>query len=216
MSLFLLSVANQYYESEVLSEYIIKGNAALIKCNIPSFVTDFARVEAWIGSDGQNFTFHDNETDYGDLDKNLYTFLKLNNPSNQTFFLIYSLIVNFHILLPLSIFYVLVVNQFYKPGLMDDEYVMKGNAAIMKCSIPSFVSDFVSVVGWVDEDGNEFVSSENYVESKTQMHPTTPTHKLFSLYLVIVMVIVLVLILIRIILKKLIQSGQPILHSGND
>lgn len=50
---------------------------------------------------------------------------------------------------------------------MDDEYVMKGNAAILKCSIPSFVSDFVSVVGWVDEEGNEFVASEDYVESKT-------------------------------------------------
>lgn len=51
---------------------------------------------------------------------------------------------------------------------MDDEYVMKGNAAIMKCSIPSFVSDFVSVVGWVDEEGNEFTASEDYVESKSQ------------------------------------------------
>lgn len=43
---------------------------------------------------------------------------------------------------------------------------MKGNAAIMKCVVPSFVSDFVSVTGWIDEDGNEFAPTEKYVESK--------------------------------------------------
>jgi hypothetical protein len=60
-------VANQYYEAEVLSEYIIKGNAAIIKCNIPSFVTDFARVEAWLGSDGQEFTYNEKNLTYGNL-----------------------------------------------------------------------------------------------------------------------------------------------------
>jgi hypothetical protein len=49
---------------------------------------------------------------------------------------------------------------------MDKEYVMKGNSAILKCSVPSFVSDFVSVVGWVDESGTEYKSSENYADSK--------------------------------------------------
>lgn len=32
---------------------------------------------------------------------------------------------------------------------------MRGNAAILKCTIPSFVSDFVHVVAWIDEDGHE-------------------------------------------------------------
>lgn len=58
-------VANQYYESEVISEYVIKGNAAIIKCNIPSFVTDFARVEGWIGSDNQTYEYNENEAEYG-------------------------------------------------------------------------------------------------------------------------------------------------------
>jgi hypothetical protein len=58
-------VANQYYEAEVLSEYIIKGNAAIIKCNIPSFVTDFAKVEAWLGSDGQEYNYDGSESNYG-------------------------------------------------------------------------------------------------------------------------------------------------------
>ena len=37
-----------------------------------------------------------------------------------------------------------------------NEYVIVGNDAIMKCSIPSFMSDFISVVGWTDNSGNEF------------------------------------------------------------
>ena len=33
------------------------------------------------------------------------------------------------------------------------EDVILGNDAIMRCSIPSFVSDFVSVVDWEDSEG---------------------------------------------------------------
>lgn len=39
---------------------------------------------------------------------------------------------------------------------------MRGNSAIVKCSIPSFVADFVHVVAWVDEEGNEFAGSSNF------------------------------------------------------
>lgn len=42
------------------------------------------------------------------------------------------------------------------------EYVIKGNAAILKCSIPSFVADFVKVESWIDEEGNELRASDNY------------------------------------------------------
>ncbi len=35
------------------------------------------------------------------------------------------------------------------------ETVINGNDALLKCQIPSFVSDFVSVDGWVDSEGNE-------------------------------------------------------------
>ncbi|XP_055318402.1 cell adhesion molecule Dscam2 isoform X26 [Sitodiplosis mosellana] len=50
------AVVNHYYEAEVVSEYVIKGNTAVLKCNIPSFVADFVRVEAWLGSDGTEYT----------------------------------------------------------------------------------------------------------------------------------------------------------------
>lgn len=48
-------VVNHYYEAEVVSEYVIKGNTAVLKCNIPSFVADFVAVDAWIGSDGTEY-----------------------------------------------------------------------------------------------------------------------------------------------------------------
>lgn len=45
----------QYYEAEVVSEYVIRGNAAILKCTIPSFVAEFVSVESWVGGDGSTF-----------------------------------------------------------------------------------------------------------------------------------------------------------------
>lgn len=45
----------QYYEAEVVSEYVIRGNAAILKCTIPSFVAEFVSVDSWVGSDGSTF-----------------------------------------------------------------------------------------------------------------------------------------------------------------
>lgn len=47
------SVVNQFYEAEILTEYVIRGNAAVLKCSIPSFVADFVKVEAWIDEEGK-------------------------------------------------------------------------------------------------------------------------------------------------------------------
>ncbi|XP_037024225.1 Down syndrome cell adhesion molecule-like protein Dscam2 isoform X28 [Bradysia coprophila] len=56
------AVVNQYYEAEVVSEYVIKGNTAVLKCNIPSFA-DFVKVEAWVASDGTEFLPSDSDFD---------------------------------------------------------------------------------------------------------------------------------------------------------
>jgi len=53
------------------------------------------------------------------------------------------------------------VNQFYDPGMVDKEYIMKGNSAILKCLIPSFVADFVYVESWIDEEGIVIQATEN-------------------------------------------------------
>lgn len=36
-----------------------------------------------------------------------------------------------------------------------DENVLKGNSAIMKCHIASFVSDFVFVEAWIEDEHTE-------------------------------------------------------------
>lgn len=56
------TVVVQYYEAEVVSEYVIRGNAAILKCTIPSFVAEFVSVETWEGSDGSKYK---PSTDYG-------------------------------------------------------------------------------------------------------------------------------------------------------
>ena len=38
---------------------------------------------------------------------------------------------------------------------------MLSNDVLFKCSIPSFVSDFVSVVGWVSSEGSSYTTSQN-------------------------------------------------------
>ena len=43
----------------------------------------------------------------------------------------------------------------------DKEYVIRGNSVIMKCEIPSFVADFVSVQAWVDSEGHVYYPSED-------------------------------------------------------
>lgn len=59
-----LSVVNQFYKAEILTEYVIRGNTAVLKCSIPSFVADFVYVEAWIDDSGSTLTASDK---YGKL-----------------------------------------------------------------------------------------------------------------------------------------------------
>lgn len=39
---------SQAYESEAENEYVIRGNAAVLRCKIPSFVADFVSVDSWL------------------------------------------------------------------------------------------------------------------------------------------------------------------------
>ena len=47
--------------------------------------------------------------------------------------------------------------QSYRTAVPED-YVIRGNDALVKCSIPSFVTDFVTVLSWTIE------SSKNEIE----------------------------------------------------
>ena len=44
----------QTYETDVIKEFVIRGNDALIKCSIPSFVTDFVTVLSWTIESSKN------------------------------------------------------------------------------------------------------------------------------------------------------------------
>lgn len=48
----------QFYITEAENEYVIKGNSAVMKCKIPSFVADFIFVEAWIDEEGVELTYN--------------------------------------------------------------------------------------------------------------------------------------------------------------
>ena len=47
-------MTTQRYEINILPESIIVGNDALFKCAIPSFVSDFVYVDAWIDSEANS------------------------------------------------------------------------------------------------------------------------------------------------------------------
>lgn len=47
------AVVSQFYVTEAENEYVIRGNAAVMKCKIPSFVADFVLIDAWIADDGK-------------------------------------------------------------------------------------------------------------------------------------------------------------------
>ena len=60
-----------------------------------------------------------------------------------------------------------MVSQDYATRVNDFD-VIQGNSAIMKCEIPSFVTDFVSVINWSDNNNAEFYSSQNTMGKKTK------------------------------------------------
>lgn len=42
------------------------------------------------------------------------------------------------------------------------EYVIRGNTAILKCSIPSYLADFVRIESWIDDTNTVLTTSDNY------------------------------------------------------
>ncbi|XP_059477714.1 cell adhesion molecule Dscam2 isoform X18 [Neocloeon triangulifer] len=57
------AVVSQYFVTEAENEYVIRGNSAVMKCKIPSFVSDFVSVEAWISDTGETYTVSSSQHD---------------------------------------------------------------------------------------------------------------------------------------------------------
>ena len=52
-----------------------------------------------------------------------------------------------------------VAKQPYRVAV-PEESVILGNDVVIKCNIPSFVADFLSVTAWVTSEGTEFQQSD--------------------------------------------------------
>lgn len=59
------SVVNQHYITEAENEYIIRGNSAILKCKIPSFIADFVFIESWIDDSGEEYRLSSHAEDHG-------------------------------------------------------------------------------------------------------------------------------------------------------
>ena len=91
-ALLVTSVVQSSYVVEVNNEHVILGNSALLKCTIPSFVTDFVAVASWIVTDTQsnaiNLDYHSSGTPPSSPSTSLYlplppsTSLYLPSPSS--------------------------------------------------------------------------------------------------------------------------------------
>ncbi len=45
-----------------------------------------------------------------------------------------------------------------------------GNDVLVKCTIPSFLSDFLTVTGWIDSEGHEFLADSKYGNFNKYVH----------------------------------------------
>lgn len=53
-----------------------------------------------------------------------------------------------------------MVTQYYEADV-NKEHVIRGNSAVMKCLIPSFVADFVEVVSWHTDENDTYYANAN-------------------------------------------------------
>lgn len=59
------TVVQQFYQTRVIDEFVLRGNTATVKCLIPSFVADFVQVVEWVTEGGSFSASSTSDTDYG-------------------------------------------------------------------------------------------------------------------------------------------------------
>ncbi|XP_036142494.1 Down syndrome cell adhesion molecule-like protein Dscam2 isoform X2 [Monomorium pharaonis] len=55
------AVVQQFYETRVIDEFVLRGNTATLKCLVPSFVADFVDVIEWQAEDGSMYSTNDQQ-----------------------------------------------------------------------------------------------------------------------------------------------------------
>lgn len=169
-----------------------------MKCNIPSFVSDHVEIIEWLDSNGGQYFREQRVTDAKSgsfkafrcvrhvrafiprhesfrpnvarlVDRGFFESIFCHNieisPSIQCHMLTSTFNPNHRT----------VVSQFYE-SQVSDEYVIKGNAAVLKCNIPSFVSDHVFVLAWLDTNGLEYIHGDSS-GTRFDLHSTNHKHE---------------------------------------
>lgn len=57
------------------------------------------------------------------------------------------------------IFFYLVVQQKFIPQVYDD-YVIRGNTAVLRCHLPSFVREYVTLDSWLKDEETVLKSTD--------------------------------------------------------
>ncbi|XP_071865647.1 Down syndrome cell adhesion molecule 1 isoform X10 [Bombus fervidus] len=68
-----------------------------------------------------------------------------------------------------------VVAQYFEVQVYD-QFAIRGNAAIFKCQVPSFVADHVDVVGWIDSAGGSYIAEGQSYDGKYLVLPSGELH----------------------------------------
>lgn len=132
-----------------MEENVLRGNSAIVKCHIPSFVAEYVTVSSWIISEGDVDELEIKVTEYSNLGTFDYCHIKTLNLLVLTkCFSISMRFINMNL-----VRYFVAVSQAYTVNLWE-ENVLRGNAAILKCHIPSFVSEYVTVTSWIIYEGD--------------------------------------------------------------
>ncbi|XP_053207473.1 cell adhesion molecule DSCAM-like isoform X2 [Panonychus citri] len=63
-----------------------------------------------------------------------------------------------------------VINQHYEIQVYDD-FVIRGNTGILRCNVPTFVKDYVTVISWLRSDGN-IISSDLFKGGRYFIFPS--------------------------------------------
>lgn len=145
-------MASQLYKTDASQEYVIVGNDAIVKCQYPSFVSDFLSVEGWQDSEG-NFYSRESEYKSGNFGSSCYCCMSHVERRNLRFLFLSSILT---ILFSFS-----VAHQNYRV-VVHEESVILGNDVIFKCNIQSYVADFVQVISWIDSEGFSFMLDQDF------------------------------------------------------
>ena len=147
INFLFITVVSQDYNINVLPQnYVIKGNDAILKCEIPSFVADLIEVVSWVDNSAKDYAAKINNI-MGKLSVTTLTLpLFLTPPKLLCSFTIYNSLYKTID----SGFVLTVVFQEFNINVPRETYAITGNDAIIKCEVPSFVADLVSVTGWTD------------------------------------------------------------------